>query len=86
MGNDCFSAHPVYIYRDNAKYILSNTIIGLTYFNDIKIIISKDLIYEYFTFGYIPFRNNILYKDVSLLAPNSNITIDNRVSIKSNSN
>jgi hypothetical protein len=85
LGNDCFSAYPVYVYRDNVKLILSNTIIGLTYFNDIKISISRDSIYEYFTFGYIPFRDNIIYKDISLLAPNSIITIDNRVSIKSNS-
>ena len=37
LENDCFSAYPVYIYRDNEKNILSNTIKGLTFFSDINI-------------------------------------------------
>ncbi len=83
LENDRFSAYPVYLYRDAKEVILANTIEGLTTISDTKISINSDLIYEYFTFGYIPFQSKITYNNISLIEPNTIVVIDKKVSIKS---
>ena len=41
------------------------------------------MIYRYFGFGFIPFRNNTVYKNVSLMPPNSKIILNKTMELSS---
>ena len=82
IQNDYFSSYPVYIFEDRNKILISNTIEGLNQFEILNLEISSDLIYTYFTFGYIPFENSTIYKNVTLMPPNSSIDIEKTFILK----
>ena len=81
--NDYYSSFPVYIYENKNKIILSNSIESLHMFGELKLQISSQMIYRYFGFGFIPFRSNTIYKDVSLMPPNSKIVLTNELELSS---
>ena len=81
--NDYYSSFPVYIYENINNIILSNSIEALHIFGELKLQISSRMIYRYFGFGFIPFRNNTIYKDISLMPPNSKIVITNELKLSS---
>ncbi|MFC1589932.1 hypothetical protein ACFL42_00410 [Candidatus Omnitrophota bacterium] len=83
IQNDRYACCPVYIYEDPNLLIISSSIREILLHSHAKIIINGALLYDYFSFGYLPIVDDTIYKNVRTLQPRSAISINKHHSVKS---
>ena len=84
ITNDIFGSQSLYHYKNSGKDIFSNSIDEIFKFHR-DITISKNEIYKYFSFGYLPFSQNTIYNNIKLVQRCSKIEISKKT-IKSSLN
>ena len=80
ITNDIFGAYQIYYYKNKEIEILSNSIEEICKLRP-EVNISSEMIYKYFSFGYLPFSQNTIYKNIKLIKNNSKISISKNFKI-----